>query len=117
MDREWKKGDRITYVLPLEIRELQSRPEVLANTNRIAIQRGPLVYCVEGADNQGKVLQLALSPNPNFSTKEYQILDEKVLAIQLQAIDGQNTKTVTAIPYYTWANRGQNEMVVWIPKK
>ncbi len=117
LDREWKKGDRITYELPLEIRQLQSRPEVLANTDRIAIQRGPLVYCVEGADNQGKVLQLALSSNPNFTTKEYQILDEKVQAIQFQGLDGQLPKTVTAIPYYTWANRGQNEMMVWIPKK
>ena len=117
LDRTWKKGDRITYELPLEIRELQSRPEVLANTDRIAIQRGPLVYCVEGADNEGKVLQLALDSNPNFTTKEYQILDEKVQAIQFQALDGQTTKTVTAIPYYTWANRGQNEMMVWIPKK
>lgn len=117
LDREWKNGDRITYELPLEIRQLQSRPEVLANTDRIAIQRGPLVYCVEGADNQGKVLQLALSTNPNFTTKEYQILDEKVQAIQFQALDGQTPKTVTAIPYYTWANRGQNEMMVWIPKK
>lgn len=117
LDREWKKGDRITYELPLEIRQLQSRPEVLANTDRIAIQRGPLVYCVEGADNQGKVLQLALSSNPNFTTKEYQILDEKVQAIQFQGLDGQLPKTVTAIPFYTWANRGQNEMMVWIPKK
>ena len=117
LDRAWKKGDRITYELPLEIRQLQSRPEVLANTDRIAIQRGPLVYCVEGADNQGKVLQLALSSNPNFTTKEYQILDEKVQAIQFQALDGQTPKIVTAIPYYTWANRGQNEMMVWIPKK
>lgn len=117
LDRAWKKGDRITYELPLEIRQLQSRPEVLANTDRIAIQRGPLVYCVEGADNQGKVLQLALSSSPNFTTKEYQILDEKVQAIQFQAWDGQSPKTVTAIPYYTWANRGQNEMMVWIPKK
>jgi uncharacterized protein len=117
LDRAWKKGDRITYELPLEIRQLQSRPEVLANTDRIAIQRGPLVYCVEGADNQGKVLQLALSSSPNFTTKEYQILDEKVQAIQFQALDGQSPKTVTAIPYYTWANRGQNEMMVWIPKK
>lgn len=117
LDREWKKGDRITYELPLKIRELQSRPEVLANRDRIAIQRGPLVYCVEGADNQGKVLQLALSCSPNFTTKEYQILDESVQAIQFQALDGQTPKTVTAIPYYTWANRGQNEMMVWIPKK
>ena len=117
LDRAWKKGDRITYELPLEIRQLQSRPEVLANTDRIAIQRGPLVYCVEGADNQGKVLQLALSSSPNFTTKEYQILDERVQAIQFQALDGQTPKIVTAIPYYTWANRGQNEMMVWIPKK
>ncbi|MFN3758352.1 MAG: glycoside hydrolase family 127 protein [Algoriphagus aquaeductus] len=117
LDRAWKKGDRITYELPLEIRQLQSRPEVLANSDRIAIQRGPLVYCVEGADNEGKVLQLALSSNPNFTTKDYRILDENVQAIEFQAIDGQTPKTVTAIPYYTWANRGQNEMMVWIPKK
>jgi DUF1680 family protein len=44
-------------------------------------------------------------------------LDENVQAIQFQALDGQTPKTVTAIPYYTWANRGQNEMMVWIPKK
>lgn len=117
LDRAWKKGDRITYELPLEIRQLQSRPEVLANSDRIAIQRGPLVYCVEGADNEGKVLQLALGSNPNFTTKDYRILDENVQAIEFQAIDGQTPKTVTAIPYYTWANRGQNEMMVWIPKK
>ncbi|PZV80935.1 hypothetical protein CLV31_111101 [Algoriphagus aquaeductus] len=117
LDRAWKKGDRITYELPLEIRQLQSRPEVLANSDRIAIQRGPLVYCVEGADNEGKILQLALGSNPNFTTKDYRILDENVQAIEFQAIDGQTPKTVTAIPYYTWANRGQNEMMVWIPKK
>ncbi|MBC6367668.1 glycoside hydrolase family 127 protein [Algoriphagus sp. AK58] len=115
IDREWKKGDRIFYELPMEIRQLQSRPEVLANTGRIAIQRGPLVYCIEGTDNQGKVLQLTLTPNPNFTLKEHQILDEKVQAIQFQAFDGDMTKNVIAIPYYTWANRGQNEMVVWIP--
>lgn len=117
IDREWKKGDRITYELPMEIRQLQSRPEVLANTDRIAIQRGPLVYCVEGADNQGRVLQLTLSASANFTTKEIQILDEKVKAIEFQALDGQILKNIIAIPYYTWANRGQNEMMVWIPKK
>jgi uncharacterized protein len=117
IDREWKKGDRITYELPMEIRQLQSRPEVLANTDKIAIQRGPLVYCVEGADNQGKVLQITLPASPNFSTKEITILDEKVQAIEFQALDGQTLKKIIAIPYYTWANRGQNEMMVWIPKK
>ncbi len=117
LDREWKKGDRITYNLPLEIRMLQSRPEVLANTNRIAIQRGPLVYCVEGVDNGGKVFQLTLTPNSKFTIKDYQVLDEKVQAIQFQGSEGSKSKTVTAIPYYTWANRGQNEMMVWIPKK
>lgn len=118
LDREWKKGDKISYTLPMEVRELQSRPEVLANQGRVAIQRGPLVYCVEGADNEGKATDFVLSSTPEFEVKDYQVLDEEVKAITFKAkeLNNQGQKILTAIPYYTWANRGQNEMQVWIPK-
>lgn len=118
LNRKWKKGDKISYMLPMEVRELQSRPEVLANQNKVAIQRGPLVYCVEGFDNEGKATDFVLSPSPDFKVKDFQILNEKVKAITFNANrTGQpETKTLTAIPYYTWANRGSNEMMVWIDK-
>ncbi len=117
LKRQWKKGDRISYTLPMDVREIKSRPEVLANQGKIAIQRGPLVYCVEGVDNGGTVLDAALSVNPEFEVKDYQVVDEKVKAISFKAKTQINSesKILTAIPYYTWANRGSNEMLVWIP--
>ncbi|RIW18569.1 glycoside hydrolase family 127 protein [Algoriphagus lacus] len=117
LDREWKKGDKISYTLPMEVRELQSRPEVLANQGRVAIQRGPLVYCVEGADNGGMATDFVLASTPGFEVKDYQVLDEQVKAISfnVNGLNNQGQKTLTAIPYYTWANRGPNEMQVWIP--
>jgi uncharacterized protein len=118
INRHWKKGDKISYTLPMEVRELQSRPEVIANQNKVAIQRGPLVYCVEGFDNEGKATDFVLSSSPAFGVKDFQIVNEKVKAITFSANrTGQSeTETLTAIPYYTWANRGSNEMVVWIDK-
>lgn len=117
LNRNWKKGDKITLNFPMEVREIQSRPEVLANKGRIVIQRGPLVYCVEGADNGGKALDVSIAGNPEFKVKDYQVLDEKVKAITFKAksIEALEEKTMIAIPYYTWANRGPNEMQVWIP--
>lgn len=125
--REWEKGDKIQYSLPMEVRKLVSRKEVSANADRIAIQRGPLVYCVEGADNNGKVWNILIPENADFKVIEFKVLDEKVMAVQADMTvmsgseDGKNlrseTKKITAIPYYTWANRGQNEMQVWLPTK
>jgi DUF1680 family protein len=127
IDREWEKGDHIQYSLPMEVMKLVSREEVTANIDRIAIQRGPLVYCVEGADNNGKAWNILVPKNTTFTVVEYQVLDEKVMAVQAEMMvmtgseDGMNlvseSKTITAIPYYTWANRGQNEMQVWLPTK
>jgi len=117
ISRTWNKGDQITYELPLEVRELQARPEVAADQGRVAIQRGPIVYCIEGADNDGKVLNLVMASNPDFQLKDFQILDQKVKAIEFKAEENGKSKTALAIPYYTWANRGKNEMEVWIAKK
>lgn len=127
IEREWESGDRIEYILPMEVRKVVARKEVLANKDRVALQRGPLVYCVEGADNEGKAWNIMLPDNPRFEVVEYKVLDEKVMAINAEAIiltpgsDGTyiNPKpgNIKAIPYYTWANRGQNEMQVWLPTK
>lgn len=127
IDRKWKKGDRIEYTLPMEIRKVVARKEVTANKDRVALQRGPLVYCVEGTDNEGKVWNILLTQDSSFEVVEHKVLNEKVMAITTEAAiltpapDGSGiiseTKTIKAIPYYTWANRGQNEMQVWLPTK
>ena len=127
IDRDWKKGDVVEYILPMDVRRVISRPEISFNTNRVALQRGPLVYCVEGADNNGKAWNLIIPDNTPIQTEQQNILSESVISLKAQVpvldigADGftaQTTgKTITAIPYYVWCNRGNNQMQVWIPRK
>ncbi|MBO9617070.1 MAG: glycoside hydrolase family 127 protein [Dyadobacter sp.] len=127
IDRTWQNGDEIELKLPMEVRQIRARNEVKADADRIALQRGPIVYCVEGADNAGEVWNLLVPENPSFNIRNSQILNESVVSIRanLQVLkptpDGLNVKpepqTVTAIPYYTWANRGRGPMQVWLPVK
>ncbi len=127
INRTWKKGDKVELVLPMEVRRIVSRPELKQDVERVALQRGPLVYCVEGADNNGKAWDLILPDGAAFKTAFQKDLLEGVTTIQFQAPtvqisgDGQTVttevKTITAIPYYAWCNRGQNPMQVWLPRK
>lgn len=125
--REWKKGDSVEIDIPMEVQQVRSKDDLKFNNERIALQRGPLVYCVEGADNSGKAWNLIVPDNASFSISQQKILSEDVVAIQSTvpvieiSNDGQTVKTenkpITAIPYYAWCNRGQNPMQVWLPKK
>ncbi|MEI9921491.1 MAG: beta-L-arabinofuranosidase domain-containing protein [Bacteroidota bacterium] len=127
IDREWKKGDKVDLVIPMETKRVVTRPEVKQDEERVALQRGPLVYCIEGADNNGQAWNIILPDNTSFETSFNKDLLEGVEVIQFNApslvvsADGQSvkseTKKVTAIPYYAWCNRGQNPMQVWLPKK
>ncbi|GAB3228526.1 glycoside hydrolase family 127 protein [Algoriphagus aestuariicola] len=117
LERQWKAGDQITYKMPMEVKEIKSRPEVLANTDKIAIQRGPLVYCVEGADNGASLSELVVPKKVEFEVVETQVLDEHIRAIKLSGEVASESVSATAIPYYTWANRGPNEMYVWLRKE
>ena len=127
IDREWKKGDVVTMDLPMPVRKLVAKADVTANINRLALERGPLVYCVERKDNSEGVWNLLLPANTTFTATSSNVLTEKIVALQAQApviipsADGAavstQTTTITAIPYYTWANRGGNAMEVWLPTK
>ncbi len=127
VESEWKKGDVLELDFPMEAKLIYSRSELKQNTNRIAIQRGPIVYCIEGADNNGKAWNVIIPENTKFETIDYKVLDEPVKALTAEvpvvtvAADGLSLKTekkkIIAIPYYTWANRGKNEMQVWLPTK
>jgi uncharacterized protein len=123
--RKWKKGDVVSFAYTIQPWQVNAKKEIKQNDSRVAIQRGPLVYCVEGADNNGKAWNIVLPANTTFETIDYKVQDETVKAITATvpvvtvAEDGLSLKTeqkkIIAIPYYTWANRGKNEMQVWLP--
>jgi len=127
INREWKKGDIVMYELPMQTNKVIAREELKQDKGRIAIQRGPVVYCVEGADNNGKAWNIIIPENTKFETIDYKVLDESIKALTAEVPvvtigeDGVSLKTekkkIIAIPYYTWANRGKNEMQVWLPTK
>lgn len=127
ISREWKKGDQVSLELPMDVKQVVARTEVSQDNDRVALQRGPLVYCVEGADNGSQAWNVVVPETTSFSTTHRSDLLEGVTTIQFQApavqvgADGTSVttavKTVTAIPYYAWCNRGQNAMQVWLPRK
>jgi len=111
--------------MPMEVRKISARKELVDDNYRMALQRGPIVYCVEGADNNGKAWNILSPSTAKFETEKFNVLDEKVISLvstlpvlQIGA-DGASSKTVNqkvrAIPYYTWCNRGSNPMQVWLP--
>lgn len=127
LERTWKNGDEITLELPMPVRKLKSRDEVISNRDKVAIQRGPLIYAAEWADQKDqKVLNLVLDENSEFSIKKNKELLGGISTLHTTARGvSQNEsgniilseKELTLIPYYAWSHRGPGEMMVWIPVK
>ena len=127
INRIWKKGDVVQLVLPMDIQRINSRPELKADEDRVALQRGPLVYCIEGADNDSHAWNFIMPKNTALSLGSKDVLTEHVVTIEgsvpSATISGDGlsiqtaTQKITAIPYYVWCNRGQNQMQVWLPVK
>lgn len=110
VQKEWKDGDEISLHLemPVEIVEADSR--VKQNTGKRAIQRGPLVYCMEETDNTKNFDKLAITPQTAFNCNfETSLLNGVEI---IQATNGD--KTISLIPYYAWDNREAGKMKVWI---
>ena len=125
VDREWKDGDVVEYKIPMAIKKVVARNELKLDNNRMALQRGPLVYCVEGADNNGKAWNIVSPKDAVYTTENMGIVNENVVSLvsYLPVLkisdDGLSANTnsikVRAIPYYSWCNRGSNPMQVWLP--
>jgi DUF1680 family protein len=125
IEREWKNNDVVEYKIPMSIKKVVARNELKYNNERMALQRGPLVYCVEGADNNNKTWNILSPADANFKAEDFNILDEKIVSLVADlpvieiANDQLSAKTtkqkVRAIPYYTWCNRGSNSMQIWLP--
>ena len=111
LNRSWKKGDVIDLVLDMPVRKVIANEKLKSNHGKVAIERGPVLYCAEGHDNGGKALAIKISGTQEF-TPTYQ--KEMLGGINVLKSKEQN---ITLIPYYAWANRGANEMTIWFGRQ
>lgn len=123
IDRKWKKGDEVRIHFDMSPRLVKANRKVVADRGRLAVERGPLVYCAEWPDNKFNFFHFVMNKNPQFVLANQPALiggikqlklDGRVLSFdssgKLQATDA----ILTMIPYYAWAHRGQGNMQVWI---
>jgi len=122
--RRWKKGDRVTVRFEMAPRIVKAHPAVKADEGRIAVEKGPVVYCAEWPDNGFSVRSVLVGREPVFTvsrseelcgidkigTKAQSLSYDKAGRLQVKDVD------LTLIPYYAWAHRGRGEMAVWLPQ-
>lgn len=126
IDRNWKKGDRVEVHFDMEPRTVKANPKVEADRGRVAVERGPIVYCAEWPDNSFDVLSVFMNRAPKFEVVAqpellYGINELKTDA-QILGYDDKGRLTtsdvkLTLIPYYAWAHRGSGAMAVWLPNE
>ncbi len=125
--RTWKAGDTVDISLPMPVRRVVAHEAVKADVGKVALERGPIVYCAEWPDNGGQVSNLVLPDDSVLSFEKRADLLNGMTVIKGEAMGlyegpraGQVTirkQALTAIPYYAWAHRGEGEMAVWLPRE
>ncbi len=118
--RDWKAGDKISLELPMDVRQIEANPNAEDDLGKLAVQRGPIVYCLEGVDQKDSIVFNKIIPQGTvFTTSFERDLLGGVMTLQATAQEIQKDSTltdvaVTLIPYSTWDNRGADQMEVWI---
>ncbi len=125
--RDWRAGDTISLSLPMPVRRIVADERVAADRGRVALQRGPIVYAAEWADNpDGKVRNIVLSDARELKAEFKPELLNGVVTISGQAtglsydekgVLQKREQPFVAIPYATWANRGRGQMAVWLARE
>ncbi len=131
IDREWLAGDKISIFFEMPVSFIRSNPHVRENIGKVAVMRGPVVYCAEEEDNGNELFRLHTGEPESVSIKHEKNLLEGVTTISftgkrekewsedvLYQIEEAATedRKITLVPYYTWANRKIGEMMVWMNK-
>ena len=129
--RHWDTGDVIELGLAMPTQRIKAHPQVIANKGRVALERGPIVYCLESIDNNNlKLKNIYLPPEMKVQSEFRQDLLGGVMVLNCQALikEQQNWKdqlylpqkdrkvTLNAVPYFAWANRRPGQMIIWIPE-
>jgi hypothetical protein len=123
--RDWKDGDTVDLVLPMPVRRIVANAAVAEDSGRVAIQRGPLVYAVEGVDNGERVFDLVLLPDAPLGVEFRPDLLGGIAVVTGTAVvvskdaagkSVEAPRPFLAVPYYAWANRGPGQMLVWLPR-
>ncbi len=134
LHRMWKPGDIIELTMPMPVRRIRAHPRIEADLDRIALMRGPIVYCLESSDNDGHVWNLSIPREARLSA-EYNpdllggvtVIKGEALAVQTLQLENPlympldrelpaSRTQFTAIPYFANTNRGPAEIRVWIPE-
>lgn len=123
INRTWAKGDKVEIHFDMEPRTVKAHPAVEADRGKVAVERGPIVYCAEWPDNDFSVLSVILSKKPEFTVESKPELLYGINMVHTDAqILGYGTRgrlvakdvKLNMIPYYAWAHRGNGEMAVWL---
>jgi len=109
----WHKNDRIEVNLPMAVKKVVANSLVKDDIGKVALQRGPIMYCAEWKDNNVKVSNIALQPNSVFKPEFDHTMFTGVTVLKGEVAANK----VTLIPYCDWANRGKGEMQVWFPQQ
>jgi len=134
IDRNWSVNDQIELILSMPVQIYTSHPSIIADSGKLAIQRGPLMYCLEGVDNGSNLHLLYLSKNAIFTEQQKNSALGNIITLETTAqklcsdfnwhnhlyYNARHIKNkfipqkIQLIPYYTWGNRGENEMRLWL---
>jgi uncharacterized protein len=126
IERKWEKGDKVEVDFPMPVRKVVADERIKADIGKVAIQRGPLIYCAEWPDNNtGNVLNLVIDKDAAMSTEYVDTLLEGTQIIRTTGWQTKKTisgtieklpsENISLIPYALWNNRGPGQMMVWIP--
>lgn len=122
--RKWKKGDVVEVHFDMLPRIVKVNPKVEADRGRVAVERGPIVYCAEWPDNRFNIHSVLLNQHPQFKVTEKPELlyginqlttDAQALSYDMAGKLVAKDVELTLIPYYAWAHRGEGDMEVWLP--
>ncbi len=122
LDADWKDGDRIEVLFPMEVRKVVADPRIREDRGRVAFERGPIVYCCEWPEVEGgKVLDLLVDDAHEPEVRSDPGLFDGVPLIETMARPMTDPtvppRPVRLIPYHLWANRGAGEMAVWLSRR
>lgn len=110
ISRIWFKDDKVELDLPMSVHKVIANKEVKADSNKVAFEYGPIVYCAEETDNK-KLSDITIPDDFILKAEERNVLSEKLIALK----GSTDSEELILIPYYVWSNRGIGKMKIWFP--